>query len=124
MGIFNAPGHVLIGRLIGADIDYTGDQNIPITAAKYVVSSVVFANPSVNASGVQAALYAGPAKTIPLTSVVTLANLTAAAKAQIVGPLTAGQEIRTLSTLVFAATTGHGSAATCDIYIYGYVLPT
>lgn len=117
-------GQRLLGKLTGANLNTTADQAIAVLdSTKYLVTSIVVTNvstsltlaaggvytaaskggtPIVAATQVYSALTGTPTQLLPLT--IAAAGLVLAATAQ---------------TLYFSLTTGQGSAATGDVYVFG-----
>lgn len=116
----------ILGRLIGANMNSTGDQSIPINASKYIVRRIVAVNPSINlttaAGGIYTAIQKGGTALVPAVQVYK--DLTAAAKFK---DLTLDASLATdslaLATLYLSLTTGQGASATCDFYVIGDALP-
>lgn len=116
----------LLGKLIGANMNVTTDQAIPISgAASYVVRKVIAANASANltlaAGGVYTATAKGGSALVAaaqvysaLSSAVKFVDCTIAA----IGTT----DLRTESNLYLSLTAAQGSAATADVYVYGDVL--
>lgn len=116
----------LLGVRIGANMNVTTDQLIPITrigTQKYLITKIVVTNASISlttaAGGVyQAAAKAGTAIVAAaqaysaLTATTTALNLTLAIN-----------RTYTLDNLFFALTTAQGAAATADVYVFGEILP-
>jgi len=121
------PPSELIGKLLAADFNSTADQQIPLNIIqKYRVRRIVVENTTVNGMSTAAGgVYSAAAKATGqgiivaagqvytrLTNAVTALELTLALPNLILTALT---------PLYFSLTTGHGSAAFADIYVYGDV---
>lgn len=128
MGLNNpvpGAGELPIGKLIGANLNSTADQAIPINAAKYNVRRIVVTNVSADISAGLAAggVYTAAAKggTAIVAAVQVYAALTGAT---IVLDLTLAVSgvARVLANLFLSLTVANGSAATADVYVFGDVL--
>lgn len=122
-------GPTLIGRLIGANMNVTTDQAIPMflaPGASYTPTALITRNCSASLTAAQGGVYSAASKsglvigatTTPFTG-CTATGLTsnvfptATTQAAAVNP----------GTAFLSLTTAQGAAATADIYIYGYVYP-
>jgi hypothetical protein len=122
----------LLGVLYGVNLT-AGTTDIPIAlnlvpeaaagAANYMVRGVQVNNASVSLSSATLGLYsAAAAGGDNLVVVAALSALTAATKnLDMTLAAVAGTTVRNENTLYFR--TGTGQAATCDLYIWGEVLP-
>ena len=116
----------LLGVLKGANLNSTSDQAISIQGAgKYIIDKIIATNASADLTASLAAggFYTGASKTG--TTIVgagqVYSSLTAASKfSALTLALTA--DSLTAQTIYFALSVAHGSAATADLYIYGYPL--
>jgi hypothetical protein len=117
---------ILLGELKGADFNITTDQNIPMTALRYIIRRIVVDNASVSLTLAAGGIYTGAGKTgtIIVPAAQLYGALTAAAKFLDL-TLTAiiGTDVRTEGTLFFSLTTAQGAAALADIRIFGDILP-
>ena len=125
-GVLATGTEVLLGSKVGANMNVTTDQLIPITrigTKKYLITRIVVTNASISlttaAGGVyQAASKAGTAIVAAaqaysaLSATTTALNLTLAIN-----------RTYTLDNLYFSLTTAQGAAATADIYVYGVIIP-
>ena len=116
-----------IGKLIGANLNSTADQQVPIALrgnTKYIIRKIVVTNVSTTlaVSLVAGGLYSGASKSgvtivaaaqvyTALTGSTKYLDLTIAT-----GALT---DILSANPVFFSLTTAHGSAATADIYVFG-----
>lgn len=121
-------GQTLIGRLIGANMNVTTDQTIPMLIAgnqNYQITAVVARNPSTSLTTAAGGFYTGAAKSgttlvaaaqvySAATGSTTVENVTVAA-AGLAASLPAS------TPPILSLTTAQGAAATADIYVYGYV---
>lgn len=121
------PGqYKLLGRLIGANLNVTTDQAIAVLqSGKYVIANIIATNPSTTLAVSIAAggFYTGASKSG--TTIVAAGQLyTALTAASKISPLTLAltTDSLTAQTLYFSLTVAHGSAATADLYIFGYTL--
>lgn len=112
-------GEVCLGRLIGANMNSTSDQAITIASASYIITAIVVTNASVNLTTAAGGVYTAAAKggTAVVAAGQVYSALTAATK-QLALTLN-DTDRRTVSTLYLSLTTGQGSAATADVYVYG-----
>ena len=115
----------ILGRLIGANMNSTGDQPIAINAAKYVIRRIVVVNASANLTLAVGGFYTAASKggTAIVANTQIYTALTAAAKfLDVTLAAILGTDVRTEGTLYFSLTTAQGSAATADIFIIGDIL--
>lgn len=118
----------MIGRLIGANMNSTSDQAIPLFVPanqSYQITAIVARNPSASLTTAAGGMYTAPSK--GGTAVVASTQVYSAAT----GATTV--ENTTLSTggaagswtagtpLYLSLSTAQGAAATADIYVYGYL---
>lgn len=120
-----SPPTRMIGRLIGANMNSTADQAITLPGGAWIITNVYATKPSTSlaASAAAGGLYTQAGKT-GTTIVAAAQGYTALAAATDVVTMTqAATPTVTLSAsgtgLYFALTTGHGSAATADIFVFG-----
>jgi hypothetical protein len=121
-------GPTMIGRLIGANMNATTDQAIPLLVApgqSYQITAIVVRNPSTSLTTAVGGVYTGASK--GGTAVVAATQVYSAAT----GPMAV--ENTTLSAggaagswpagtpLYLSLSTAEGAAATADMYVYGYV---
>lgn len=103
----------------------TGDQQIPISAGRYVVRFITAQNASISLTTAVGGIYTATAKGgsaivantqvySALTGATKIVNLTLAA--------VAGTDVRTESLLYLSLTTPQGAAATADIFVFGDLL--
>lgn len=117
----------LIGTLIGANMNSTADQAFSMTAGagKYVVRTIVATNASASLVLAVGGIYTATAKggTAIVAAGQAYSALTTATKSLDLTIAAAGiGSTFTASPLYLALTTGLGSAATADLYIFGDVL--
>jgi hypothetical protein len=118
---------VLLGKLLGADFNTTNDQAISlfrIGSGKCIVTDIIVANASINLSTAQGGFYTGAGKTgttiVASTQAYNAVDLSNDKWLALTLASAAGTDV--ISSLYFALTTAQGSAATADIYVYGYAL--
>lgn len=110
---------VLLGKKVSADMNSTSDQSITINSSNYIIRQILVTNASVSlttsAGGVYTAASKGGTAIVANTQVYSA--LTSATKAL---DLTLNNtDRRTETTIYLSLTTGQGSAATADVYIFG-----
>lgn len=111
---------VLLGKLIGADMNTTADQAFSLGSSNYVIDAIEVTNASVNLTTAAGGFYTGASKSG--TAIVAAGQVYSAltsSTARLVCTLAATNTRRTIPTFYFSLTTGQGSAATADIYVYG-----
>jgi hypothetical protein len=118
-------GGVVLGALLGADMNVTTDQSITIRSAKYIVRRVVCYDASVSLTTAAGGIYTLAAKAgvalVPAAQVY--AGLTAAAKwLDLALDASAGTDYLTATTLFLSLTTAQGGAATADFLVIGDAL--
>jgi hypothetical protein len=131
-GNITSNGTVLLGKLIGANMNITTDQLITISGGNtYIITDTLITNSSVNLSSGSIAkgyFYTGTlrsgieisiANTVPLQSLLSSTYYISTNNAVI---SIINTQISTVNTVYFSLNSGHGSAATADIYIYGRIL--
>lgn len=112
----------VLGKLIGADFNSTGDQIIYINSTRYVVERVMVCAASISLTTAAGGLYAAPTKFgSPLVaSTQTYSALTSAAKwMDCTLAATPGTDMYTASALYLSLTTAQGATATADVYVIG-----
>lgn len=123
MGIFHSHGgYRLLGVLKAADLNSTGDQAVPITASRYMPQFMVVVSNSGNVSSASAGLFAGASKTDTILTTATLTQLDATDRSQVLSWTPPNARVLSASEIYFAVTAVHGSAATADVYVYGFDL--
>lgn len=124
--IFGTGVDQLLGKLIGANMNVTTDQAIPITrigSQKYIITKIVVTNASTSLTNADGGIYTTTSK--GGTAIVAAAQVyTALTSATVALDLTlAVNNTYTLDNLYFSLTGTQGGAATADIYVFGIVLP-
>lgn len=113
----------LLGKIVGANMNSTSDQAIAIGAAKYFIDKVVVTNASTSLTLAVGGLYTTTSKggTQIIANTQVFSALTASTKIILLSSLITA-DVLTASQLYLSLTTAQGSAATVDVYIYGYEL--
>lgn len=121
-----APGSIQCGELLGANMNTTADQAIPIVAptAAYLISDVVATNASVSLTTAAGGVYTAISKggTAVVAAGQAYSTLTAAAAnaagSSLLLTLNTPTAYYNASTLYLSLTTGQGAAATADIRVF------
>lgn len=113
------PGEMLIGSLIGANMNTTADQAITVSSGNYLLTAIVGTNASASLTLAAGGIYTttGKGGTAVVAAAQVYSALTAATKQ--VGLTLAVTDRRTETTLYLALTVAQGSAATMDLYLFG-----
>lgn len=116
----------LLGKLIGANMNVTTDQAIPITrigSQKYLITKIFVTNASTSLTAADGGIYTATSK--GGTAIVAAAQVYTALTAATVGlDLTlAVNNTYVLDNLYLSLTGAQGGAATADIYVFGVILP-
>lgn len=124
--VFGTGVDQLLGKLIGANMNVTTDQAIPITrigSQKYLITKIFVTNASTSLTNADGGIYTATSK--GGTAIVAAAQVYTALTSATVGlDLTlAVNNTYTLDNLYFSLTGTQGGAATADIYVFGIVLP-
>lgn len=124
--VFGTGMDQLLGKLIGANMNVTTDQAIPITrigTQKYLITKIFVTNASTSLTNADGGIYTTTSK--GGTAIVAAAQVYTALTAATVGlDLTlAVNNTYTLDNLYLSLTGAQGGAATADIYVFGIVLP-
>jgi hypothetical protein len=120
-------GPTLIGRLIGANMNSTADQAVPLFVAgnqNFQVTAIVVRNPSTSLTTAVGGFYSAASKGgtaivansqvySAATGATTVENTTIAA-AGLAASFASGTPV------YLSLTTAQGAAATGDVYVYGY----
>lgn len=130
-----APGKIECGWLLGANMNVTTDQAIPISvpSATYMIESIAISNPSVSLTTAAGGFYSAASKggvavvaaaqaysgltsnTANTTGNALLATIATAGNTTVFqGP----SQTSPISTLYFSLTTAQGAAASADIRVY------
>lgn len=116
---------VLLGQLIGADMNVTTDQLIPITrigSKRYQITRITVTNASTSLTNADGGIYTAASK--GGTAIVAAAQVyTALTAATVALDLTlAVNNTYNGDNLYFSLTGAQGGAATADIRVYGYII--
>lgn len=116
---------VLLGSLIGADMNVTTDQAIPITrigSKRYQITRITVTNASTSLTAADGGIYTAVSK--GGTAIVAAAQVyTALTAATVALDLTlAVNNTYVLDNLYLSLTGTQGGAATADVRVYGYIL--
>jgi len=122
----SAPGRYgILGKLIGADMDIITDQAFTISSTNYIVDKILVTNASIDLTNADGGIYTNAAKAgtivVAATQVYTALDTSAKWLALTIAatPLI---EVLTAGTLYLSLTGAQGSAATADLYLFGYKL--
>jgi hypothetical protein len=120
---YNPNEYKLLGKKVSANMNVTTDQTIAIGASKYFIDKVVVTNASASLTLAVGGLYTASSKggTQVIANTQIFSALTASTKILLLTSLVTA-DVLTASQLFLSLTTAQGSAATCDILIYGYDL--
>lgn len=112
---------ILLGKIIGANMNSTSDQPIVINSGNYIIRNIVATNASISLSLAIGGVYAASSKTTPVVAnTQVFSALTASSKtADLTLNALGVSDKRTETTLYLSLTTGQGVAATADLYIFG-----
>jgi hypothetical protein len=122
-GFFGLPFNGVLYRLVGANMNATTDQALVrmhgFTA--YEINNIYALNPSGSCASAVGGIYTAAAKggTAVVAASQAYSTLSGTGTNLILTTATAGRNRRT-EDLILSLTTPHGSAATCDIYVFGF----
>lgn len=116
---------IMLGSLIGANMNVTTDQAIPITrigSKRYVITRITVTNASTSLTNADGGIYTATSK--GGTAVVAAAQVyTALTSSTVALDLTlAVNNTYNVSNLYLSLTGAQGGAATADVRVYGYIL--
>lgn len=114
-------GEVLLGKLSSANLNSTADQLISLIAGKKRITRIVCTNPSVTPTLAAGGIYVDTNKAG--TKLVDTTQLYTALVAALKLNLTLLNDYTTVIAAYLSLTTANGTACTCDIYIFGEILP-
>lgn len=118
-------GGILLGTLIGADMNSTADQQITIFSApaKFIVRRIVVTNASTSLTTAAGGIYPAVSKggTAVVAAGQAYSGLTTAA-GFIDLTLNANTTVKTAKNFYLSLTTPQGAAATADFYVYGDIV--
>jgi hypothetical protein len=122
-------GQILLGQLIGANMNSTGDQQIVIFSApaKYIIRRIVATNASISLSTAVGGIYPAVSKggTAIVANSQVYSGLSASGKfvdLTVASGYTSGGDVLTVKSIYLSLTTPQGAAATADIYVYGDIV--
>lgn len=125
----NRFGGILLGQLIAANMNSTGDQQITIFSApaKYIIRRIVATNASVSLSTAVGGIYPEISKggTAIVANSQVYSGLTASGKfvdLTIASGYTTGGDVLTAASIYLSLTTPQGAAATADFFVYGDIV--
>jgi hypothetical protein len=125
----NRFGQILLGQLISANMNSTGDQQIVIFSApaKYIIRRIVATNASISLSTAAGGIYPAVSKggTAIVANSQVYSGLTASGKfvdLTVASGYTSGGDVLTVKSIYLSLTTPQGAAATADIYVYGDIV--
>lgn len=115
-------GPVLLGRLIGANMNSTSDQQIDMGSANWILTEIVVTDSSGNLTTAVGGIYTAAAKggTAIVAAGQAYAALTTSVK--VLKLTLANNDRRTEEALYLSLSTPQGAAMTADVYVYGYPL--
>ena len=118
-------GGILLGELIGANMNSTGDQQIVIFSApaKYIIRRIVATNASISLTTAVGGIYTAFSKggTAVVANSQAYSTLSASTKFLDL-TLASNTDYRTATSLYLSLTTPQGAAATADIFVYGDIV--
>lgn len=115
-------GYGIIGSLISANFNTTGDNSITITATKYIIRKIVVTNASISLTTAAGGFYTGAGKSgTTLVAAGQVYSVLTAATKWIDATLTAtvGTDTFNVTPIYLSLTTAQGAAATADIFVFG-----
>lgn len=122
-------GGILLGSLIGANMNSTADQRITIFSApaKFIIRRIVVTNASVSLTTAVGGIYkaASKAGTAVVANSQAYSALTSDALFLDLTLNTGSSEnvtVKTVKNLFLSLTTAQGAAATADFYVYGDII--
>jgi hypothetical protein len=122
-------GQILLGQLIGANMNSTSDQQIVIFSApaKYIIRRIVVTNASTSLTTAVGGIYPAVSKggTAIVANTQVYSGLTASGKfvdLTIASGYTSGGDVLTVKSIYLSLTTPQGAAATADIEVYGDII--
>jgi len=118
-------GGILLGELISANMNSTGDQQIVIFSApaKYIIRRIVATNASISLTTAVGGIYTAVSKggTAVVANSQAYSTLSAGTKFLDL-TLASNTDYRTATSLYLSLTTPQGAAATADIFVYGDIV--
>lgn len=125
-GIVTTGNEILLGSKLSANMNVTTDQAIPITrigSKNFRITRIYVTNASVSLTTAAGGVY--PTTSKGGTAIVAAGQAYSALTSAAVGLDLTIAAVRTLavSNIYLSLTTAQGTAATADIYVFGYILP-
>lgn len=126
----NQFGGILLGKLIGANMNSTADQQITMldNPSKFILRRIVVTNASVSLTTAAGGVYTAASKggTAVVAAAQAYSSLTTSALFLDLTLSTTSSASTTVKSsipnLYLSLTTGQGAAATADVYVYGDIL--
>ena len=123
-------GGILLGKLIGANMDSTDDQRIVMFSnpSKFILRRIVVTNASISLTTAAGGVYTAVSKggTAVVASSQAYSSLSASTLFLDLTLNTSGSASTTVKSsipnLYLSLTTAQGAAATADVYVYGDIL--
>jgi len=123
-------GGILLGKLIGANMNSTDDQQITIFSnpSKFILRRIVVTNASVSLTTAVGGVYTAASKggTAVVAAAQAYSSLTTSALFLDLTLSTTSSASTTVKSsipnLYLSLTTAQGAAATADVYVYGDIL--
>jgi len=123
-------GGILLGKLIGANMDSTDDQRIVMFSnpSKFILRRIVVTNASISLTTAAGGVYTATSKggTAVVASSQAYSSLSASTLFLDLTLNTSGSASTTVKSsipnLYLSLTTAQGAAATADVYVYGDIL--
>jgi hypothetical protein len=123
-------GGILLGKLIGADMNSTSDQRIVMFSnpSKFILRRIVVTNASISLTTAAGGVYTAASKggTAVVASSQAYSSLSASTLFLDLTLSTTGSASTTVKSsipnLYLSLTTAQGAAATADVYVYGDIL--
>lgn len=125
-GIITTGNEILLGYKIGANMNVTTDQAIPITrigSKSFRITRIYVTNASASLTTAAGGVY--PTTSKGGTAIVAAGQAYSALSSAAVGLDLTIAAVRTLaiSNIYLSLTTAQGTASTADVYVFGYILP-
>ena len=123
-------GGILLGKLIGANMNSTSDQRIVMFSnpSKFILRRIVVTNASISLTTAAGGVYTAASKggTAVVASSQAYSSLSASTLFLDLTLSTTGSASTTVKSsipnLYLSLTTAQGAAATADVYVYGDIL--
>lgn len=112
----------VLGRLIGANMNSTGDQALTLNTSRYVLDRIVATNASTSLTTAAGGLYTATSKGGTAIVGASQAYSALTGSAQTLDLTLATTDVQTEPDLWFSLTTPQGAPATADVYVIGIPL--